>query len=625
MHVDPSSREQAIRAIQANQSPRFKRLDLLDRYVETTQYEGKASYWDDSKPLFDRAPAAVYPIVDTAIRSHVSMVLGDSRFPEITSGTDEDDRAFDDEFGLSDDESATLDKFLQVIGRQTRWQTVYRQMLFAAMASKTACLVVGVLNGRLKLDVVPSKWCTPTFQNDSPDAPVTKLEIRYGYTKEERNEATNTIEVKAYLFRRVIDEHTDTTYLPVEANVSGDEPRQWQADPKQTVRHGLGFCPVHWYRHMRGASVAGDIDGHAIHEKLTDEITALDYCESQVVRAVLYTTDPILLEIGVDQGYNPTGEGERRSIMLPGDPDAMAQWQRPPTSAADARKGRQRGPGIAYQYPNSQSKVQFLTLPEGAMAAAEKNALRMFGKIAEAMHWLPIDPKEMMSGAQLSGRSLEWLHKRQVDYDNEIRTDFGDHALLPVVDLLLRVVHKLGPTGGLYLPGLKKVQPILAKFMRSRLKSADTKDTEDVWMPPDFRLKWPPYFPDTAADAKSDGDNARADLQSGIINRKTAVSRVAKHYGIEDPAKYHDDMVAEEEKKRAEEDAKQHDAAMQLQQAAAMRRGGGMMPDQPQPRQATPAQARPERQAPARQKVQPPTSRLGAGRLTARRNAQKAA
>jgi hypothetical protein len=623
MHVDPSSREQAIKAIQANQSPRFQRLDLLDRYVETTQYEGKASYWDDSKPLFDRAPATVYPIVDTAIRSHVSMVLGEGRFPEITSGTDEDDRKFDDAFGLSEDESSTLDKFLTIVGRHTRWQTVYRQMLFAAMSSKTACLVVGVLNGRLKLDVVPAKWCTPTFQNDSPDAPVTKLEIRYGYTKEERNEATNTVEVKAYLFRRVIDESSDTTYLPVEASADGTEPREWKADPKQTVPHGLGFCPVHWYRHMRGTSVAGDIDGHAIHEKLTDEITALDYCESQVVRAVLYTTDPILLEIGVDQGFNPTGDGERRSIMLPGDPESMAQWQRPPTSAADARKGRKRGPGLAYQYPNAQSKVQFLTLPEGAMAAAEKNALRLFAKIAEAMHWLPIDPKDMMSGAQLSGRSLEWLHKRQVDYDVEIRTDFGDNAMLPAVDLVLRVVHKLGPTGGLYLPGLAKVLPILTKFMRSRRKAADSQETEDVWMPPDFRLKWPAFFPDTAADAKADGENARADMQSGIINRKTAVARVAKHYGIQDPGKYHDDMEAEEQKRKAEEEAKAHDASLQLQQAASLRRGGAQ-PGQPPPRGAT-APAQPQRQAPARQQVKPPTSRLGAGRLTARRNAQKAA
>ena len=61
----------------------------MERYVTGSQYEGMPSWYDDNVPLFKRGPDIVYPIVETAISSHVSMVLG--KMPVLTSAPDEDD------------------------------------------------------------------------------------------------------------------------------------------------------------------------------------------------------------------------------------------------------------------------------------------------------------------------------------------------------------------------------------------------------------------------------------------------------------------------------------------------------------------------------------------------------
>ena len=43
-------------------------------------------------------------------------------------------------------------------------------------------------------------------------------------------------------------------------------------------------------------------------------------------------------------------------------------------------------------------------------------------KLAESLHWVPIDPKTLQASAQMSGRAIEWLHKKQIEFCNEVRT-----------------------------------------------------------------------------------------------------------------------------------------------------------------------------------------------------------
>ena len=69
----PEGYDQALEAIAANRTERYVRLDRLERFVETSQYEGLPDWFEageNAKPLVERAPCIAYPIVDNAIASH---------------------------------------------------------------------------------------------------------------------------------------------------------------------------------------------------------------------------------------------------------------------------------------------------------------------------------------------------------------------------------------------------------------------------------------------------------------------------------------------------------------------------------------------------------------------------
>lgn len=535
--IDYASAHLARVAYEANASARFRRLDRYEQIVDGNQYEGRAKFSDDTVPLLERAPSIVYTLVGNAIRSHASMVCGEGRFPRLTTHGDEDGQLLDQRFGLSKDDSAILDPLICAIVKQTKLRTTSRRLLEAALGCGTSVPVVCARNGRLAVDTIPAKWCTPTFDENAPGV-VTKLEIRYPYLEEVANPHTGKPDVIAMLYRRVIDETSDITYQPARANRNGAEPT-WLVQKRYD--HDLGFCPVVWYKHAADEATVAEIDGRALHRTLLDEIYALDLARSQLHRAVVQTLDPILAEIGVDPDFSPAPMvgGPRIDLGNPVTDPANRLWGN--IHAGPPRMGRKRAPGMAYQYPPG-AEVKYLTVPGDAMTAGEHNVSSLYEMICDSLHWRPMDPESMKQTA-LSGRALEWLHRKQIDFDNELRTDFGDHCLLPLVDLLLRAAYVLGSRrltdksgklgrSPLYLRGVEQALPILARFFAEQ--DAGNDSTVRVWMPPEIDLVWPPYFPPTELDAKAIGDNVRADLAAKIITRRTAVEKVAPFYGIAD-------------------------------------------------------------------------------------------
>ncbi len=546
--------------VRVHTTERFRRLDTLERFVTTEQYKGRPSFWNDNVPLFKRGPCIVYPIVGTAIESHVSLVL--NKCPVITSAPDEDDTEEDDEFGLSEDDSKQLDTSIRKIGKIVRLHTVAKALLRAGMGQSTAVAIPAVRNGRLVIDTTLAKWCTPTFDKQDPRV-VTKLEIRYPYIRTETDEKGKPKKT-AMLFRREIDQQSDTTYEPVEAPARKEVEPTWK--PAQVVQHGLGFCPVVWYRYMPEQSTVAEFDGKAIHARLLDEVEGMDFAISQRHRAVLYQGDPITIEIGVEKGHNPTEE-TGVTAWHEGDAEANKEYRQPrPMDAALMKGGRKRGPGTVWQYPANDGKtdVRHLTLPESAVGAMTANAADLENKIAEALHWMPIDPKTMMSGATLSGRALEWLHKKQVNYCDDVRADFADNCLLPLADMLLRIALAYAQRSEewFYLPGKEALVKLLTKFNRQQKDRMG--GVRSTWIPPHLSVKFAPYFTPSDADKKVVSDMTRADLQAGVIKLETAVKQVAPFYDIEAPAQYAEDM-----EKAAEEKAESlKQAQMQLAAAA---------------------------------------------------------
>lgn len=452
--------QDVAKALDLYTSPRAKRLAALERWVAGTQYTGQPSFFSDEAPYHDRAPCIVYPVVQSAIASFTDLVMGEGRWPEFCLGSSDEDGPLDDEGAYSDDEKSTLRQFVVECVRQSRFQRVAREALAAAMGSCSAVVLFGVRNGSLFANTTRARWCEPELDDDGN---VTRLVIEYPYP--EQYQERGQWKVRARLYRRVIDAERDVTCKP--ADIRGDayvEPR-WVEDQTRTIEHDLGFCPVVWYPFLRGCSVEGEKDGHAIHETLLDELRALDFALSQRHRAALYAGDPQWTETGVERGYCPTD-----AIPVPDAPASptggpMTMGHQPTAHYVDPRQqtkqGRRKSPSTIWQYEDPATKVQLHTLPGDALKGLTEHAEDLRNKIAEALSVVFLDPASVKFAASLSGKALEALRARQLDRCDQIRDDIGDGLLIPGVNMLLRIAAAVGQRGGLRVPGLKQALPLL--------------------------------------------------------------------------------------------------------------------------------------------------------------------
>ena len=556
MQTDERAIQDAQRKYSANVSPRARRLDWLERYAGGTQYEGRASFWNDDVPLQDRAPCVVIPVGARAAESNVDLCFGEGRAPSFALHANTDD-VFDARLGLSEEDAEIATRFLGAVCEQTDLVSAAQELLAWAQIHGTTCAIVCARNGRLRVEREDAKWCTPTFDEQDPEV-VTSLEIRYPFLEDYVADG-GRLAKRCMLYRRVIDARRDVTFKPAPASDPAAEPDRWIED--KVEEHGLGFCPVRWYRFAAGAKCHA-LDGEAIHARMTDEIDALCLAYSQTHRAAVYATDPQIIETGVDTDHVQAPLGRAATMFTgPGDNPENRQWVLYGPNGAPVRQsgamGTRRGPGVTWRYPDQFSKVELLTLPGDALKPAEDNARRLYALIKEMLGVVFLDPTETKVGSDISGRALEWLHSKQIDRCNRIRKDFGRRMLLPVLHMLLRVA--LRTRGALYIPGLDKVRAVLERFEQEVEGAA-----EPQWFGPEIRVTWGPYFKPTAADAKMDTDNALAALQAGVITKATAVEALKAHYpSIGDVSAYLEALEEESEAKAK----KFHDAAAALMPA----------------------------------------------------------
>lgn len=601
--VDAAAYEHAKKILCANLPPRYFVLDQLERYVKGTQYEHLAPWTREDLPLFERAPNIQYPIVARSIDSNADLCLGEGHWPVITSNPGEDDTAFDERLGLSEDESALLDRGVRAIAKNARLQSVSDELLCDGQGKKTAVAVGCIRDGKLCVEAVAAKHCTPEFMPERPSE-VAKLTIQYPYIDEWFNAATKKWEARVKIYRRVIDAQTDITYEPVVANETGEDVNASVWREKTVINHCFGFCPVVWYPFMRKTCDANDIDGVAVHQYILDEVDGLNYSLSMKHRAALYSGDPQVAEIGVEEGgvTAPMGR-DAAPIAQPGDHASMQNYR-----GRDARgqsgfstQARARGAGVIWRYENPQAKVEYLTLPGDALKTLADDADAMLNMLREALAYVSIDPMNAKLGiGDLSGKALEWFHKKQTDRCNKIREDFGEKCLLPIVNMLLRMVyvHSKKATGdALFLPGIAALTPILAKFEQAYGPMVANENGESQqatrWFNPHLRLIWGPFFPATAADAKSDIDMTIAAHDAGFITLETAVQKIAQHFpSIEDAKQYLEAL----KKEKAEKMGEMHDAQ------AALMNAGQPMPDDDTEEQGEPEEqpVKPEREVPQR-------------------------
>lgn len=512
--------------------PRAKEIENLAAYAECTQYAGRPAWMDESSPsaLLDRAPAINDPVVRKAISTHVAFCLGETRWPEITASSSEDDEDIDEDWGLDEDDSAALDRFVNVVlVRYARLKTVARQMMAHAMAQKSCAVLLSLKKGRLFAETIRASWCTPTLDDIGQ---CLKLEIFYPYVDDYFDPVKRQWLKRCMLYRRVIDDKADTVYIPQPGNEYGTRPKNWAVDTAKTRAHGLGWCPVHWYPFMKECEAGGDLDGHAIHEHQRAEIDAYNIALSQRHRGAVTAGDPTAVETGVEDGQGPDrSQSPARAVIVKGSRGPSGTNQGDPvetgyissTAARYARKGkRKRGAGQIWTYASKDAKVYYLSLPVGALDAIDKHAIDLGNKLAAAFNAVFVDPADVHTHAAMSGKALAFVFSRQIAFCDRVRQDFEACALIPVVDMLLRLICTVGKDNprAIYVPGVAKVTPILEQFLR------DVADGSKVWMPPRLECRWGPYFGAGEQEQLFLVQLAAAAVDAGICTTEMAVDKL---------------------------------------------------------------------------------------------------
>lgn len=548
--------EQEIRLIlEAGKSPRCQRIETYQRYWDGTIYEGRVPFLDTTidTPILNRAPCVVYPITRSAISAITSMAMGLGKFPDILSMTGEDDTSFDERFGLDTEESVVLDAAVKNIIEQTRLESGALQLCETALHSGTCVAVVCIHGGRLVVSQLDPKYCTPVFDPQAGER-VVSVEICYRYVVDFWAPTEQKWLKKVMQYRRVIDEKSDTTYKPVEVENASHFPTPGTPDKDKTYAHGFGFCPVIWYAHRASGMDASDIDGKPIHWGLTSQLDALNFAYSQRHRAALYAGDPQYYEIGVDPDVDIQATGQAAVIAQttaanPSGRPMNGGWAFG-TGGRGGPARRKKGPGVVWQTRNADAKIGMLTLPGDALKAIDEHAEDLRKKVAEAFGWVSIDPSQLKGAGDISGKTLAFIFSQQVATCNALREDFGRRCLLPLMNLIYRVIlaSSKNAKGALYLAGLEELRKVLEKFAAPVGEEASIK-----WFEPAQKLVWGPYFEPSDVDEATRTATAMQTWQAGGIQLSTAVQHVADIFGIRNVDQYVEQLKQENEEKAQQE------------------------------------------------------------------------
>ena len=245
-----------------------------------------------------------------------------------------------------------------------------------------------------------------------------------------------------------------------------------KVDSSRTVHHNLGFVPMVWIRNLPGYSSTGDpSDGTCTFRSAVETQIEIDYQLSQAGRGLKYSSDPTLLL------KEPMG----------GDADIL------------------KGAGNALVVgENGDARLLEIS---GSAASAVIDYVRTLRELAlESIHGNRASPERLT--APQSGRALELMNQGLVWLADNLRITYGEVALLSLSRMIVRASSRytLRVNGG-------------------EIPTMDPTAT--------FSLKWPRWYPTSAADRQLDATTLTTLMNSGLISRASAIKAIADNYDID--------------------------------------------------------------------------------------------
>lgn len=487
---------------------RYRRLDALEQVWKGTAYDGRPSWWDATVPLAERAPCVVDPIARRAGRKLRNLVFGEGRFPALSAKAGPADV---EGLALADAEAAALTAALERVVKQAQLRLRARQMLDAGLMCGTSVTVCMLRAGRLHVQVLPAKWCTPEFDPADPER-VTSLDVRYRYAGVDPETGRD-----GHLwYRRLITETADVTFAPVACRDDGREPA-WTPDPAQTF--ATEFCAVDWHRNLPEPGDPDALDGAPLCAGLEGEMECRDFALSQRHRNGRYNGEPQIVLAG-GRLPEPDGRTARPPATNLGTAEKPSLWRR----FGDAIGVTKKAPGKVWELKEGASAAMLESTGAGATILGD-DAEGIERVINNTIGIVDADPSVIGAG-DLSSKALHLLFADMLGVASDLRECWGA-ALVRVAQTLLRLLTTdAALNGGLKLAGARDAGLLLRRFRRA------IADGTTRWFPPPLELAWGPYFEPSAQEIGTAVDTAqKANGGRPVMTLEESVKLVAETRG----------------------------------------------------------------------------------------------
>lgn len=400
-----------------NEYPRYKRLKILDRWLDGCFYDHldvdfvkEMDESDQYIPISCRKPSVQYNIPNQVATKTASKLFAGRQQPKLVS------------------EDKALIEGADVLLREGFWD---RRILYAAKAGSVGAVAmtfrfINDARGTPRLCIYThrSSDCRPTFDALGE---LLKLRLEYvvsgttllsqGITKDCQGDAIRYEKKYWYVCDYTVDEIIEFVPVPQELYNPVDPDKQvlLHKDDKRSSTHNFGFVPGHWFVN-EGAP--GDYDGQCIFEPALSICAVIDYTMSQNTRGLWYNLAPQLVIKGELIGYSDLEGGGK----ITRGPAHALQFRASQRDAA----GQSRDGGDAK-----------LLETTGAAFQQGRENIEQLRKFAFQLCRLSLKDPDRMRTAAMPARGMELLDEETMELIQELRTYWGPQGMLPFVRKLL--------------------------------------------------------------------------------------------------------------------------------------------------------------------------------------------
>src|SRR5882724_2027310 len=231
-------------------------------------------------PLRNRKPSVIYPIPKIIVNDSVSMLFGESHFPEVRCKLDNKDKAIE------------IENYVNSLAKHIYLKD---KMLLAAKTGSVSSvgIIVKILEGQFYLEIVDPQFACPVWDKNNPHKLVGIKEV---YKVKGNELARNGYSIENmgadYWWGREITDMEEVIYNPWTLTQNNDVQFKPIRDESRTSQHGLGCVPAVWIKNIDSMD---EYDGECTFSPILDMSVEINYQLSQLGRLLRYNSDPTIV------------------------------------------------------------------------------------------------------------------------------------------------------------------------------------------------------------------------------------------------------------------------------------------------------------------------------------------